>query len=188
MIAKIPVQNREAVLKSVKIIGCTTNGAARYAGLLRSAAPKVLIVEEAGQILEARVLAALSASIEVMISIGDPLQLRPSISSYSLSMDSKLGRLHALDKSMLERLSGEAAIPMQQLLLQRRMRPEISNLIRMTIYPNLQDHPAVLEHPKLKGFNLPSSLFFFSHKHAERLDEQASKSNTYEVNPIHRSV
>lgn len=47
--------------------------------------PKVLVVEEAGQVLEPHILASLVQSVQQVIMIGDPLQLRPNISNYSLS-------------------------------------------------------------------------------------------------------
>ena len=45
--------------------------------------PKVLVVEEAGQVLEPHILASLVQSVQQVIMIGDPLQLRPNISNYS---------------------------------------------------------------------------------------------------------
>jgi superfamily I DNA and/or RNA helicase len=44
--------------------------------------PKVLLVEEAGQVLEAHILACLVPSVEHLICIGDPLQLRPTLNNY----------------------------------------------------------------------------------------------------------
>lgn len=41
-----------------------------------------MVVEEAGQVLEAHTIANLIPSIEHLIEIGDPLQLRPSINNY----------------------------------------------------------------------------------------------------------
>lgn len=76
-------QMKLAILKKAKVIGCTTNGAANILPLLSSAMPRVLIVEEAGECLESHVLVNLVASIEHLILIGDHLQLRPQIASYS---------------------------------------------------------------------------------------------------------
>lgn len=50
--------------------------------LPQSLRPKVILVEEAGQVLEAHSLATLVPSVEHFISIGDPQQLRPSINTY----------------------------------------------------------------------------------------------------------
>ena len=96
------MQKKLEALKTADIIGCTTTGAARVLNLLavsairpflanqqaltylpiQSLAPKVILVEEAGQVLEAHSLATLVPSVEHFISIGDPQQLRPSISTY----------------------------------------------------------------------------------------------------------
>ncbi len=42
-----------------------------------------MIVEEAGQVLETHILANLIDSVDHLIQIGDPLQLRPTINNYS---------------------------------------------------------------------------------------------------------
>ena len=60
-----------AQLKTKRIIGCTTTGAAKYTEDLRAVSPGVLLVEEAGEILESHVITALSASTTQMILIGD---------------------------------------------------------------------------------------------------------------------
>ena len=44
--------------------------------------PKVMIVEEAGQVLESHILASLVESVQHVILIGDPEQLRPIINCY----------------------------------------------------------------------------------------------------------
>ena len=41
-----------------------------------------MLVEDAGRILEAHILGSLVPSVEHLIMIGDPLQLRPNISNY----------------------------------------------------------------------------------------------------------
>lgn len=109
--------------------------------------PKVMIVEEAGQVLESHILASLVESVQHMIMIGDPLQLRPSVNVYSecniylqrdshhtcpleLATDNPItGQIFKFDQSMMERLSS-AGFPMSQLDVQRRMRPAISSLIK----------------------------------------------------------
>jgi superfamily I DNA and/or RNA helicase len=42
------------------------------------------VIEEAGQVLEAHVLATLFPSIQHIIAIGDPQQLRPTVNSYGI--------------------------------------------------------------------------------------------------------
>lgn len=57
--------------KRVRIIGCTTTAAAKYTQQLRHALPEVLLVEEAGEILESHVLTALGEETRRLILIGD---------------------------------------------------------------------------------------------------------------------
>ncbi|KAJ3852101.1 hypothetical protein EV368DRAFT_65176, partial [Lentinula lateritia] len=108
-------ENRRRLLTSVDLIGCTTNGAAKLTSLLTTVAPKVLVVEEAGQVLEAHILASLVPSVQHLICIGDPQQLRPNITNYDMSMDSERGKtLFKFDRSLMERLS-DAGLPMSQI-------------------------------------------------------------------------
>ena len=142
---------------------------------VQSIEPRVLMVEEAGQVLEAHILASLVPSgvsricllfwlhwhkcfhdaVHQLICIGDPRQLRPSLATYSalnifelisekwssetfpaLSVESAIGNeLYKFDRSLMERLS-DAQFPMSQINVQRRMRPEISHLIRC-VYSSL---------------------------------------------------
>lgn len=59
------------LLKQKRIIGCTTTGAAKYAEDLAAVSPDVLLVEEAGEILESHILTALGKKTNQMILIGD---------------------------------------------------------------------------------------------------------------------
>ncbi|KAF8417740.1 AAA domain-containing protein [Boletus edulis BED1] len=79
---EIKEEDRRVLLKNVKIIGCTTAGAAKL-GTLRSLSPKVQMVEEAGQVLEAHVLGSLVPPVQHLILIGDPLQLRPTLNNFA---------------------------------------------------------------------------------------------------------
>lgn len=64
-------KNNELTLKNKRIIGCTTTAAAKYSDYLRSAKPQVVLVEEAGEILESHVLTALGEKTRHLILIGD---------------------------------------------------------------------------------------------------------------------
>lgn len=67
------------ILRQASIIGITTTGLARNLELLRGVNSKVLLCEEAGEVLEAHLLTALLPSIEHCILIGDHQQLRPQV-------------------------------------------------------------------------------------------------------------
>ncbi|KAF8265012.1 hypothetical protein EI94DRAFT_1737067 [Lactarius quietus] len=111
---------RRRLLSRTDLIACTTTGAAKLVSLLTSVGPKVLLVEEAGQVLEAHILASLVPSVEHLICIGDPKQLRPNLATFAFSMDST---------SLMERLS-DGGTSMSQINVQRRMRPSISHFVR----------------------------------------------------------
>jgi AAA domain len=64
-------QKNVEILRSKRIIGCTTTGAAKYKDSIQAVAPDVLLVEEAGEILESHVITALGADAKQMILIGD---------------------------------------------------------------------------------------------------------------------
>ncbi|PKC68583.1 hypothetical protein RhiirA1_534115 [Rhizophagus irregularis] len=131
-------EGRREILENCQVIGLTTSGAAKYQSLIRSVAPRIIIVEEAGEVLEAHILSSLTPSTQHLILIGDHLQLRPHIATYTLSVDSQPGEYYKLDRSLFERLVNEDVI-MSQLTTQRRMRPEIADLIRKKLYPKLID-------------------------------------------------
>lgn len=60
-----------AILASKRIIGCTTTAAAKYGHDIQAASPDVLLVEEAGEILESHILTAMAATTEQLVLIGD---------------------------------------------------------------------------------------------------------------------
>ncbi|QRV96757.1 Zinc finger, NF-X1-type [Ceratobasidium sp. AG-Ba] len=204
---EIQDQNRVTILRQAHIVGCTTTGAAKVVSLLsvgplwflvflalttgtrpQGMQPKVMIVEEAGQVLESHILASLVPSVEQVIMIGDPLQLRPNVNSYKLSIDNRTtGPIYRFDLSLMERLS-KSGFPMSRLDVQRRMRPEISSLIRNTLYPKLEDHSLVLDYPKVRGMH--KNVFFVSHANKEvgGGEDAVSKHNAYELDMIHDLV
>jgi len=74
-----------AIMRTTKIIGMTTTGAARYKNVLRRIQPRIVIVEEAAEVLEAHVVTTLSGHCQHLILIGDHQQLRPSPNVYDLA-------------------------------------------------------------------------------------------------------
>jgi hypothetical protein len=74
----------QARLARANIIGCTTWGAIKYADLLFSQDIHVVMAEEAAEILEAYVMAALTLKTQHLSLIGDHRQLRPKVKNYNL--------------------------------------------------------------------------------------------------------
>lgn len=174
-------------LDQAKVIGLTTSGLARNLSFLRRLRSKVLVCEEAGEVLEAHLLTALLPSIEHAILIGDHQQLRPQIQNYELQSDNPRGRQYSLDVSLFERLvqpivTGSPKFPLSDLRTQRRMHPSISRLIRETIYPGLHDDPSVNQYPLVQG--VAKRLFWIDHQHAENGSDRedfTSYSNDHEI-------
>ncbi|KAF9957029.1 hypothetical protein BGZ65_002278, partial [Modicella reniformis] len=181
---------RQKTLCQASVIGMTTSGAAKHQALISAVAPKIIICEEAGEVVESHILAALSDSTQHLILIGDHLQLRPQIQTYNLSSDSAVGRHHNLDISLFERLvtAKKNPLPMSQLTIQRRMRPEISSLIRNTLYPGLEDGENV-NYPHVNGMN--TDLYFMDHAHPQDSKDEfgvQSFANTFEVKMVEALV
>lgn len=162
-----------AILREAKVIGMTTTAAAKNVDLLRALKPKIVIVEEAAEVLEAHIITALTKDTEHLILIGDHQQLRPSTAVYALS------KKYNLDVSLFERMT-KNDVPFKRLSTQRRMRPEISKLIS-SLYPQLTDHPSVLTHPQ-QVIGISKNLFFIDHKVFESTSaETTSRFNEHEV-------
>ncbi|ODM90748.1 NFX1-type zinc finger-containing protein 1 [Orchesella cincta] len=164
------------ILKGTDIIGMTTTGAAKHHLLLEYAKPEIVIIEEAAEILEARLITSLTKDCKQLILIGDHLQLRPRPTVYELE------RKYHLNVSLFERMILNG-VKMCTLKTQHRMRPEISDLITGSVYKTLYNHPSVREYPHVKG--VLKSLFFVTHTQPEKHDPNLmSKSNQHEANFI----
>lgn len=181
------------IIGSKRIIGCTTTAAAKYTQELQAASPDVLLVEEAGEILESHILTALGKETEQMILIGDHRQLRPKVNSYRLSVEK--GEGYDLNRSLFERLIIRG-YPHQTLMQQHRMRPEISSLVRVLTYPDLVDAPKTSGRDNLRGFQ--DNVIFLDHSHLEDNNSEignwkdtssfSSKRNTFEAEMVLQCV
>ncbi|XP_053101966.1 NFX1-type zinc finger-containing protein 1-like [Hemicordylus capensis] len=170
---QLTLQEDLMLLRQSWVIGMTTTGAAKYRKLLQHLRPRIVMVEEAAEILEAHVLTSLTSSCHHLILIGDHQQLRPKPADYTL--EKKLG----LGVSLFERMVNNQ-LPHVQLLYQHRMRPEISQLLVPFFYKELRDHPAVLEYESIKG--IEKSVFFVQHREAESHSTHSeSYSNEHEA-------
>ena len=182
------------VLQDADVIGITTTGLAKRISTLKRVRCKIVLCEEAGEVMEPHVISVLLPTVEHFIQIGDHEQLRPQINNYDLSLESKQGALYQLDRSQFERLSvgqsGRPRMPVAQLNVQRRMRPEISTLIRETIYPELTDHLSTTELPHVVGMR--RNVFWLDHDHFEEGQHSEkhhkSHSNVWEVEMVRALV
>ncbi|QGA16323.1 hypothetical protein EYB26_003990 [Talaromyces marneffei] len=161
------------VLKDAKLIGMTTTGLSKYRALLSALKPRIIMIEEAAETIEAPITAACVESLEHLILVGDHKQLQGSCSIRELE-----DVPYYLNVSMFERLV-KNGIDFRTLTLQRRMVPAIRRLLT-PIYDNIQDHETVNNLAKVPGMGDLRS-FFFSHCWMENSDSLLSKYNQNEA-------
>ncbi|XP_023482485.1 NFX1-type zinc finger-containing protein 1 isoform X2 [Equus caballus] len=172
-LAELRLQEDLYILKDAQVVGMTTTGAAKYRQILQKVEPRIVIVEEAAEVLEAHTIATLSKACQHLILIGDHQQLRPSANVYDLAKNFNL------EVSLFERLV-KVNIPFVRLNYQHRMRPEIARLLTPHIYQDLENHPSVLKYEKIKGVS--SNLFFVEHNFPEQeIQEGKSHQNQHEA-------
>ncbi|KAH7708252.1 NFX1-type zinc finger-containing protein 1-like protein [Aphelenchoides avenae] len=162
-----------AVLKEAKVVGMTTTGAAMHQAALRALKPRIVIVEEAAEVLEAHLLTSLTVACEHAILIGDHKQLRPNPAVYELA------KKYNFDVSLFERLI-KNQFPYRMLKNQHRMRPEISRTLMPFFYPELEDDASV--HGRDNVLGMQKNMVFINHNAPELMDNEVkSHSNPFEA-------
>ena len=171
-------------MRRADVVGMTTSKAAELQHLVRLLAPRVIVCEEAAEILESHILAALTPTTEHLILFGDHKQLRPKPETYRLTRVS--GNGYDFDLSLFERLVEERIYDVATLGVQRRMRPEIATYVRTAVYPALRDHDDTKARPATRG--LRDVVVFFDHANPETGQDAAhagvadrSHSNAFEA-------
>ncbi|KAI9493210.1 RNA helicase [Zychaea mexicana] len=173
-IRRLNMMSDAQICRKNRVIGMTSTAAAKYHDLLEEIRPRIMVVEEAAEMMEAHIVSALTRSLQHLVLIGDHQQLRPQNSVHALAEQ------HFLNVSLFERLVRNE-LPFTRLSHQRRMRPEIRMLID-PIYsdPPLRDHSEVLSRPAVRGIDPP--VYFLSHNEAEsHVADTASKTNEHEA-------
>ena len=166
------LQEDKEIMKCSTVIGMTTTGAARYQAILQEIKPRIIVVEEAAEVLEAHIITVLSRGCEQVILIGDHKQLRPNPTVYKLATD------YNLDVSLFERMV-KNGFKCDCLELQHRMRPEIAQLM-LHIYDNYKNHEDVEKYDSIKGVS--TNICFINHNQPETHDNDLrSHSNYFEA-------
>ncbi len=158
--------NRVVAKTGVQIVGCTITGLSKYRPLLCMINPHVLIIDEASEATEGSIAAALLPSLKHLALVGDHQQLTPRPITRILTQP-----IFALDVSLFERLVTKNGMPFNVLKMQRRMIPEIRQLMNL-FYPGLCDHSSVLKREAVKG--LGPALWWFNHSWPEQTSAGAS--------------
>ena len=160
------------ILCKACVIGMTTTCAAKYRSILKEIRPRIVIVEEAAEVLEAHIIASLTPGCQHLILIGDHKQLRPTPAVYDLV------KRYKLDVSLFERMVN-VGIQCEMLNVQHRMRPEIATLMKH-IYDDLENHESVEKYEDIKG--MKKNMFFIDHQYIEESGNQShSHVNEHEA-------
>ncbi|KAL4453718.1 hypothetical protein ABPG74_009614 [Tetrahymena malaccensis] len=160
------------ILKNNRVAGMTLTGSQMNMDSLRQLQYQIVILEEAGQILETHLIPLLKPGLQQIIMIGDHQQLKPSVQNYQIE------QLYNYNQSMLERLISKG-VEYVELNTQRRMRREFSNIIRL-FYPQLQDHQQVAQYSNVRG--MQKNFLFLNHSTQERqMKNRVSMSNDKEA-------
>jgi helicase required for RNAi-mediated heterochromatin assembly 1 len=169
-----------------KVIGCTTTGLAKYRGLLSALRPRTLLIEEAAETLEGKVIGGMMESVEHLILVGDHQQLQASCTIRALETAP-----YHMNISMFERLINNS-IRYVMLNKQRRMIPDVRKLLCINprpFYRSLQDHESVLDRvhnrPPVPGMG-GLDTYFFHHTWPEATSADCSRYNMSEAAMIAR--
>lgn len=166
------------------VIDVTITGLARNLDILRQVRAKVVVFEEASEVLKAHTLTALLPSVEHAILIENHEQLRFQINNYEFQCDNSRGAKFSLNISLFERLvhsqSEYPKLSYSSLKVQRRMYSSIAKLIRFTLYSKLQDHSSVFTYSEVD--EMRKRLFWLDHNEKKNaspsnLTQSFSKTN-----------
>ncbi|KAJ4356660.1 uncharacterized protein N0V89_004696 [Didymosphaeria variabile] len=167
----------QGILLNQRVIGMTTTGLSKYRALISSLRPRVVLIEEAAETLEAPVTAACFPTLEHLILVGDHQQLRPHCNVHELEDEP-----FNFNLSLFERMVCNN-IELDTLRRQRRMIPEIRRLLQPIYGDKLRDHASVLSgdnRPPVEGMGGVNS-FFFTHEWPESRDNNQSAKNEQEA-------
>ena len=145
-------------LLDANVVGVTTTGAAKHSYIFKTINPKIVIVEEAAEVMESHIITSLCSSVQQLILIGDHKQLQPKVTHYELEKN------YDFHISLFERLICND-VPVATLTVQHRMRPEIASIVGNHIYDRLENHETVKHYGNVKGIG--KNMFFVDHQSRE---------------------
>ena len=176
------------ILGTADVIRLTTTELAKHVSVLYSINAKVVICKEAAEVLKTYILGTFMSSVQHFILIGNHEQLKLQIRNYNLFLiKSNWGKQYQFNHSLFEWLAreptGQYQIPIIQLNIQRRMRPEISRLIRDTLYFRLVNHPDTKSLPNVSGIKKNVFWYYYMNPEAspQYSTEKKSHSNNFKV-------
>lgn len=181
-------------LKSASIIAGTSDAVMSHLDVLQLVKPRVMVVEEAAEVLESHVLASLTENLEHLVLIGDHKQLSPMVNEMAIEHK-------GLGVSLQERMILCGA-PFVTLTMQRRMHPDISRFVHKYYARNempgdqpveITDHPSTHRLPAPKGVQDDRRAFLVTYTASNECCERMhpvleSPCNEYEVSVVSAMV
>ena len=122
------LEQQVALLSGMKVVGMTISGASIYRDTIAALKPQHVLVEEAGEVLEPLLIAALGPWVKRLTLVGDHQQLPPSVETHQLA------KAYNFNTSLMERLVNNG-LKHETLCAQARMMPEMAQLL-LDIYPD----------------------------------------------------
>lgn len=160
------------VLADAKVIGCTSTGFAKYRPMIYALKPRIVMVEEAGECLEANMMNMFLPSLQHLVLVGDHQQLRPRAQKATHNFKH-------YDVSLFERLANNT-VDYKMLSVQRRMPPEVRRLLWPVYGDKIRDHECTLDRPPVPGLGT-FKTHFFHHEYHEDHDKFKSAFNEHEA-------
>jgi helicase required for RNAi-mediated heterochromatin assembly 1 len=170
----------QRLLAEQRLVGMTTTGLSKYRALIASLRPRIVLVEEAAETLEAPVTAACVPSLEHLILVGDHQQLRPHCQLHAFEDEPYYFNLSLFERMVINNIEFDT------LTRQRRMIPEIRRLLYPIYRDTIKDHKSVTDidnRPHVEGMGGCNS-FFFTHSWPEQRDHNMSAFNNGEADMI----
>ena len=170
---EVKSEEEEVVIRQATVVGMTTSCAAKYRSMLQRVGPKIVLIEEAAEVMEAHIITSLSRDTKHAILIGDHKQLRPKATVYELAQK------YNLEVSLFERMVMNS-LDCKRLCIQHRMRPEIAALTKRFYDHEILDHETVCKFENIAG--VTQNMFFVDHCQPEILvGSLQSYSNPHEA-------
>jgi helicase required for RNAi-mediated heterochromatin assembly 1 len=164
------------ILQQQKLIGMTTTGLSKFRALLDALAPKVVMIEEAAESLEAPLVSACVPSLQHLILVGDHQQLKPSV-----VVSAHAGKPWNFDLSLMERVLNNN-LPYKTLGVQRRMAPEISANLFPIYEDKIRDHDNVKDRKPVNG--MVDTSWIYAHEYPDTKDQFMSSQNPGEADMV----
>ena len=163
-------QEMVSLLSRLDVLAVTATAASKHKATVARLESKVVLVCQAGQLLEAQVASWMGRRTEHLVLIADHQRLRASVSSC------RLAKKYNLEVSLFERLIRND-FPNRLLRHQRRMHPDISCLVEVA-HPCLANSPLVHDLEGVRG--VPMNAFILSHSQHGQSDAD-TKTNVLEA-------